>query len=1123
MAERLPFGQVTPVARPLDSFIQPSAQQNVPKPAAPSEIQVSSGLRAISGGGGGSIASQADPGRNLRAVARALTPFNRALTTTLTGGAVMLKAQQIDAGYIEAQNEYAKAQLILQQQSEVSATNAASQITQLEKVDPVAAILLKDANPWKQIGRRRAIAQIAGNDVNSALSAALSQDFGRLAGLPPGSGELMKVRVDVTNQFMQRYGLNEDMPEVAQYFTPQMTRAWDKFATKHEQAYNDQLEASTTALGTAAMGSGLQSLYENGIPFNGAQVMPGDPMWPQLAGLMLTQEMDKQLQMLGGSSRVKAAKEMREQLMGSFGQVPGMAEALTFVRGGDPSVPMEKRPTWGASNPLDMIELKNRGNEARIKDYELGQQSIEQKLDALWYQAGSPGALLPSDPAYPAALITFRNQAAALGYRDVDSYLNNRMSATSSVLEEAYRPDPLASQDFLNSIEDAPPSTFSSPAGLKALREQARAAARAEPTPELQAERYREYNEAIERKRRQAEEATPGVQRQIDQALLQDLALPAVAALADKGKPGGSSLMQSLIQQGASPAAAAASAFGQSNVVAFTNGVQNLYLRSAEDAINDWREANPGRALSEAAKNRIVSQAVADARKSKEYADLYSTLTGLQPGQVGQGTVGTGPSQGTQPGPQARGVPKASASSLPDSTVKGYAARPVLDGSWLHSELSNVANGKPVSAELYQLAKRAGTSTNRYLLEQLRFYPQLDPDGEARRHLEGEVRKQRQGQQLSSANYRGATGGLGMVPTGYNPLAPGSWLMNLLMPPAAAATLPEIAMRRPASGGVPGNYQSRDPRGQALIAMAARNGWDAADLAAVFSFETGGTLNPGEPGRGAAAGRIGLIQAGAQERADYGLGSGDWNREIIGVERYLKARGFKAGMSLADLYATVNGGNPSAGNTPDGNGVVARSASTQRALQRHRQQALTRLGITTATPAAAPPSQASPAAIPAGWKPAKGVASASAFGARESFRNGKGHEGMDISFAQGTPLAFSVGGQVLKVYRTTSRSRESNGGYGNFMDIRLDNGLVVRMAHLSQIPQGLAAGSRFTPGQPIALSGGQGGTPGAGRSTGAHLHFEEHSTSGMGIEETTRGKLNPARRGGALDFLIHKG
>lgn len=807
MAERLPFGQVTPVAKPLDTYIQPSAQESLARPAQPSEVRASGGLRAINTGGGGVIRSQADPGRNLQATAEALAPFNRALTQTLTVGVGMVKAQQIDAGYIEAQNEYARAQLVMQQQAEVSATNAASQITQLEKVDPVAAILLKDANPWKQIGRRRAIAQIAGGEVDSALSSTLAQDFGRLAGLPPGSGELMKARVQVTNQVMQRYGLTEDMPEVAQYFTPAMSRAWDKFATKHEQAYNDQLEASTTASGIAAMGAGLQSMYQSGIPFNGAQVMPGDPMWPQLAGLMLTQEMDKQLQMIGGSSRVRAAKEMREQLMGSYGQVPGMSEALTFVRGGDPSVPMEKRPTWGASNPLDMIELKNRGNEARIKDYELGQQGIEQKLDSLWYQQGSPGAMLPTDPGYPAALITFRNQAAALGYRDVDTYMNGRMSSTSSVLAEAYRPDPLASQDFLSAIEDTPPSAFSSPEGLKQLRQQARDAARAEPTPALQAERYREYNEAIERKRRQAEDATPGVQQQIDQALLQDLALPEVKKLLDQGKPGGSSMMQSLIQQGTSAAAAAASAFGQSNAVAFTNGVQNLYLRAAEDALNQWREDNPGRAMSPAAKNRIVSQAVADARKSKSYEDLYSTLTGKKPGQVGPGSVGTGPSQGTQPGPQARGVPKAQAAALPDSTVKGYAARPVMAGNWLHSELDSINKGKPVSTELYQLAKRAGTSVNRYLLEQLRFYPQLDPDGSASRFLQDQVRKQRQGQQVSSANYRGATGGLAMVPAGYNPMAPGSWLMNLLMPPAAAATLPPMGGGGRPFGGSGGSFE----------------------------------------------------------------------------------------------------------------------------------------------------------------------------------------------------------------------------------------------------------------------------------------------------------------------------
>ena len=140
-------------------------------------------------------------------------------------------------------------------------------------------------------------------------------------------------------------------------------------------------------------------------------------------------------------------------------------------------------------------------------------------------------------------------------------------------------------------------------------------------------------------------------------------------------------------------------------------------------------------------------------------------------------------------------------------------------------------------------------------------------------------------------------------------------------------------------------YSSPQPRGQSIIAMAARNGWDPADIAAIASFETGGTLDPGEPGQGAAAGRIGLIQAGPAEREKYGLGTGNWDQEIRGIERYLKDRGATPGMGLEDLYATVNGGNPNAGYTPDGNGTVARSPETMARLLEHRAQASERLGI----------------------------------------------------------------------------------------------------------------------------------------------------------------------------------
>ncbi len=144
-----------------------------------------------------------------------------------------------------------------------------------------------------------------------------------------------------------------------------------------------------------------------------------------------------------------------------------------------------------------------------------------------------------------------------------------------------------------------------------------------------------------------------------------------------------------------------------------------------------------------------------------------------------------------------------------------------------------------------------------------------------------------------------------------------------------------------------GGWTSRDSRAQALIASARQMGVDPADLAAIFSFETGGTLSPNEPGRGAARGRVGLIQAGPNEMRAYGIRPGQtFEQQMKGVQRYLISRGVRPGMGLEDLYAIVNGGNPNAGFTPDGNGVVARSPETLRQLRIHREQAIRRLGLT---------------------------------------------------------------------------------------------------------------------------------------------------------------------------------
>jgi murein DD-endopeptidase MepM/ murein hydrolase activator NlpD len=130
------------------------------------------------------------------------------------------------------------------------------------------------------------------------------------------------------------------------------------------------------------------------------------------------------------------------------------------------------------------------------------------------------------------------------------------------------------------------------------------------------------------------------------------------------------------------------------------------------------------------------------------------------------------------------------------------------------------------------------------------------------------------------------------------------------------------------------------------------------------------------------------------------------------------------------------------------------------------------------------------------------------FGSKESFRK-KGHEGVDIGLNQGTPLSFKMGGRVINSFKTSSGDREAGGGYGSYMDVKFDNGNILRLAHLSKI----FPASQFKAGSVVALSGGQPGAPGSGRSGGPHLHLEQHSAR-LGTDETLKGKLDPVKYGG---------
>ncbi|WP_088284895.1 M23 family metallopeptidase [Kineosporia sp. A_224] len=89
------------------------------------------------------------------------------------------------------------------------------------------------------------------------------------------------------------------------------------------------------------------------------------------------------------------------------------------------------------------------------------------------------------------------------------------------------------------------------------------------------------------------------------------------------------------------------------------------------------------------------------------------------------------------------------------------------------------------------------------------------------------------------------------------------------------------------------------------------------------------------------------------------------------------------------------------------------------------------------------------------------------------------HAGQDLAVPVGTPVHAAAAGTVVFAGNAS--------GYGYLVTIQHPDGVSTRYAHLSVIR---ARPGPVEAGVVIGLSGGARGAPGAGHSTGPHLHFE---------------------------------
>ena len=91
------------------------------------------------------------------------------------------------------------------------------------------------------------------------------------------------------------------------------------------------------------------------------------------------------------------------------------------------------------------------------------------------------------------------------------------------------------------------------------------------------------------------------------------------------------------------------------------------------------------------------------------------------------------------------------------------------------------------------------------------------------------------------------------------------------------------------------------------------------------------------------------------------------------------------------------------------------------------------------------------------------------------------YNAIDFGGQCGDPIYAAAGGKVLNI------KYGWNGGGGNYITILHLNGVVTYYGHLTAAL--VSIGQDVSQGDMIALMGGKPGTPGAGNSTGCHVHF----------------------------------
>lgn len=724
--QRLGAGSLTPSARPVSNFLQFRNDGDPAQPSRPNQLGQVSGVNVIQ--------RQAD--RSIQGVnpIEELTEALKPLTQLYDYGAEYYASNQ----YKKGQNEILKAASNINRDTIRKSIEYARDNRDVSAVNPVAGVLMDQANPFRQAGRVNQASQFVASKAEEQFRGAWASQGSNLAQLDPSDNAITAIEARVTSDLAGAFGLDEFSPGFQEYAIPQINKGWEWLREKQSTAYvKYQKDVGARQTGTFLNNKLMTGASdENIVDFLATQAtsfgLVGEPVEMTKKAILHAADL-LNAQMSRPETRQKATLAMK-RLMNLPSGVPGLNVAMAYgteiVKG-------------QAASSRDIKTLRD--NEQAAMAFEVEQQSDN------WF-GFAPGS--PEWQQQDAKLAEQYPELSPIKRRQL------MLDAAKQNLEfQELNVDTMSLEEFYGTADDPgyDEGTF---------RRKAAQLRSTLPTAKARKEFETRTNTIIERKRRQrsgeidSTTSTNQINNAVKRAISLRLGEDGVAML-KSARGAGISISDYIAMQDINK----------------TRGIQRFraYItEQGENAIIAETAKNNG-ILLPGRQSQIWLEVTEKALKDKELMDELVPVEGVPKPESASSPSSPGASLTPPPQP----IPQFFSPQGPVPQEAIDSGAPVYDQKSTIQMLQTMRDGDPIPASVRRAAIAAGMTPGEFLLENAnRLGLPVPPD------IERRVRQNSNQSQGLSDSFATA------APAGGGPLAIATRaFMDILTPPAAAATI----------------------------------------------------------------------------------------------------------------------------------------------------------------------------------------------------------------------------------------------------------------------------------------------------------------------------------------------